>query len=192
VGATTHPLMFVPLVFAATLVAAESRCNGLVAAQLQDQVRAFDTHRPAEADLDTRMSALQDVLDQSSREQDILAHTCPAGDLVPIASQLLAVQGWTYSLQADIVHQEFASSCATSADAVTAGFVAAGWLRAARSTPTGGTANPLSTRVDMMLQKQAGGLKMTLPAAADTSDYWVKTVQDLGRSAAAACPTPQA
>jgi hypothetical protein len=184
--------MFAHVIFAAALVAAESRCNGLVAAQLQDQVRAFDTHRPAEADLDTRMGALQEVLDQASQEQDILAHTCPAGDLTPIAEQLLAVEGWTYSLQSDIVHQEFAASCATSADAVTAGFVAAGWLRVARSTPQGATPNALSTRVAAMLQKQANELKLTLPAGSQTSDFWVKGVQDQGRAAAAACPTPPA
>src|SRR5208283_3449586 len=103
--------MLVPVIFAATLVAAESRCNNIVATQLQDQIRGFDSHPPAEADLATRMSTLQDVLDQANQEQDILSHVCPAADLPPLASELLAVEGWTYALQADTIHREFESSC---------------------------------------------------------------------------------
>lgn len=178
--------------FAATLVAAESRCNNIVATQLQDQVRGFDGHRAADADLATRLSALQDVITQASAEQDILSHVCPAADLPPLASELLAVQGWAYLLQAGVVHREFESSCSGSADAVSAGFLAAAWLRVERSIPEGATAPPLSSRVAAMIQKQASAVALTLPAASETSDYWVKTVQDQGRTAAAACPTPPA
>jgi len=182
--------MLVPFVFAATLVAAESRCNNIVATQLQDQARAFDARPPADADLATRLSALQDVINGASREQDILSHVCPSGDLPPLASELLATQGWSYAQQADIVHREFDASCSGSSNAVSAGFLAAGWLRVQRATPKGTPPAPLTARVATMIQKRAAAIELTLPAAADTSDFWVKSVQDQGRSAAQACPTP--
>lgn len=184
--------MLVPVIFAATLVAAESRCNNIVATQLQDQVRGFDAHPAADADLATRMSALQDVLDQANAEQDILSHVCPAADLPPLASELLAVEGWTYSLQADAIHREFDSSCAGSADAVSAGFLAAGWSRVERATPSEATPAPLTSRVVAMIQKRAAAIKLDLPPSTTATDFWVKTVQDQGRAAAAACPTPPA
>jgi len=185
--------MLIPLVFAATLVASESRCNDVVASQLQDQVRGFDAHRPADADLATRLGALQDVVDRSNEEHDVLAHVCPAGDLPPLASELQAVQGWAYAQQADIVHREFASSCPGSADAVAAGFLAEGWRRIAKaSAPESGKPDSLAAKVAQTIQAQAIGLKLTLPAVPETSDYWVKGVQDQGRAAAASCPTPPA
>jgi hypothetical protein len=184
--------MLVPLVFAATLVAAESRCNTIVSTQLQDQVRGFDSHPPADADLATRMSALQDIIDQANQEQDILAHVCPAADFTPLLAELLDLQAWTYVQQADAIHREFAANCPGSSDAVSAGFLAAAWSRAERATPGTATPSPLTSKVVAMIQKRAAPMKLDLPAAAGATDYWVKTVQDQGRAAAAACPTPQA
>lgn len=166
------------------------RCNNVIATQLGDQLRGFEKHPAKAEDLDARFAALKDILSQADIEQGVLTSVCPASDLVPIVSQLEATRGWAIVQESDIARSEYAQDCPAQGKPVTSGFLAEAWLHAVRATPEGAKPEKLTTDVQSMIQTRAATVDLKLPAPADTSNYWMNGIQDQGRTAAKACPSP--
>jgi hypothetical protein len=186
--------MPVPIIFAGALVASISRCNELVATQLQGQLSSYSS-KPVTAgpDLDQRLGDLAYVIQQVDAEYDIVSNVCPnVNDLAPVESALNADLAWALEQQADVSRRRALEQCPASADAVGAGFLAAGWRRLVLATPDADhKPSPQVTKLTALFQQQAPVYQLTLPAGTEASDYWVKTVQDKGNAAVQACPTPK-
>ena|SRR6185437_3271283 len=186
--------MFIPLIFAAVLsneplliARGTPRCNNVVATQIGDQLRNLEGHPVKEDGWDARLDSLKTIVSQSDTEQAVLQSVCPEGDLPPIASQLGATHAWALALESDIELAAYREECPKQADMVVSGFIAEAWLYAVKATPDGATPAPLSSLVASKVAVRAAAVNLKLPSAADTSHYWMTTVQAAGRSAAQSC-----
>ena len=169
------------------------RCNGVVATRLEDAVRGYE-RRPAKAvasEWDARMGTFRDLLDTMAVEEDVLKAVCPAGDFVPIKSQMDATRAWVFALESDIARAEYAKDCPAQELPVAAGFVAQAWLNLVTASPDATTPTKLVMELTPKIKSRAASVNLPLPLPADTSNYWMTQVQAAGRTAAQACPTPR-
>lgn len=168
-------------------VVAFSRCNAINTGQLEDRVRSFARSVPAPDARDTRFSALQRIVADADQEALILQSACGEHDLRPLVARLQATQAWAFALESDLAHVEYSEQCPAADRPVTAGFIAAGWLRlmvAERGDPS---PPAIVGRVEARLRRRAAATSLTLPSQANTSDYWMRGIQQVGRTAAKAC-----
>jgi hypothetical protein len=186
--------MFASFVLAASLgsppalIAQSRRCNTVVAEQLDAQLNDYEKHPPAPADLDARFTALQDLINAGEGERDILRNVCPEGDFDAAQARIDIAEARAYLQEAQVAQAEYRQSCPAAEVAVTAGFVAAAWYQAVGAMPEkGAPAQPLSDLIKSV-QAKATALNLSLPAPADTSHFWLTTVQQKGSAAAKTCP----
>lgn len=170
-----------------TMVSAQSRCNDLNATQLQDRLRADERAVPAPDQRDARFADLQSIAKSASDEELILQSVCSESDLIPLSSTLLALQAWSLALQSDLAFVEYGEQCPAAKNAVTGGFVAAAWLDLADGRRSNPHPPGLLATVEAKVRTRAAAVGLTLPAVADTSNYWMTRVQEAGRDAAKAC-----
>lgn len=167
------------------------RCNDVIATQLGDQLRGFEKKPVKSAALDDRFAALKTVISQDDTEMGILSSVCPDNDMTPLRSQLEATRAWAIALESDIATAEYQQDCPAEVTPVVSGFLAEAWLHAVKATPDGAAPNELTKLVLAKVSTRAAAVSLKLPAAAETSQYWMSTVQDAGRAAAKACPPPK-
>ncbi len=186
------------MLFAAALAAALSggpsvvalaRCNNMNATHFEDQVRDYDKHPPATAaDRDARFAALEGVISGADNEAVILQGICSPADFAPIAAQLDAVQAWALVLESDLSRQKNAADCPAAEIPVAQGYIANAWVLLSRADIEATGKYPSVQNVLPKVQTQAAGLKLTLPARIDATNYWVTTVRNAGTEAAKNCP----
>lgn len=170
------------------------RCNNVTATRLEDEVRGYERHvaKAEPAAWDERMAKFHDILANMSVEEDVLKSVCPAEDFVPITSQMDATRAWVHALESDIARAEYARDCPAQELPVAAGFVAQAWLDLVTASPNGMTASTkLVQELTPKIKSRAVAVHLTLPAPAETSNYWMTQVQAAGRTAAQACPPPK-
>ncbi len=185
------------MLFAAVLAAALSggpsvvalaRCNNLNATHLEDQVRGYEKHPPAPADVDARFADLQAVNSSADNESIILKGVCSEADFVPISAQLAAVKAWSDVLEADLSRQKNATACPAAEIPVARAYVANGWFLVARADLDATGKFPALQNVLPKVQARAAALNLTLPGRDDTTQYWLGTIQDAATTAAKGCP----
>jgi hypothetical protein len=166
---------------ASPVVVAESRCSTRYADQFQDQLRDYAKNPPDPQALDARFGDLQNVVSEAERERTILRGVCPNDpDYLAVASHIEIAEAMAYLQEGDIAQAEYHASCPDAELAVVAGFVAAGWFHVVAS----GLADPDLVKT---VQARAQTVQLALPKPADTTSYWLKTVQASGQAAAKAC-----
>ncbi len=165
------------------------RCNARVATQIEDEVRMLDRHTSAGDQSRARFDELDRLRSDLVQEMQIIDSTCGSdATAAGIDSQIRATQAWVAALQSDFIGYRYATTCPAAHDAVVSGLLATGWLALAKATPSQEPMPPLVTEVGAKIEARAATVHLTLPATADTSDYWVRGIQERARQQNATCP----
>jgi hypothetical protein len=175
----------------ARAAAAPARCNPIITNQLQAREQGYQAHPSSAKDFDTRFADLQQLIVDANTEQEILTAVCASNvaQLTPMTVQLGITRALTRVVEADMAPQRF-GNCAGE-KSIVAGFLADGWLQLANTVPKDSPVPPAVAKVAPEFQTRAAENDLTLPAFADTTSYWVKSIQDKGKQAVTACAAQQ-
>ncbi|HUY41567.1 MAG TPA: hypothetical protein VMV82_08380 [Candidatus Dormibacteraeota bacterium] len=179
------------------VAAINPRCNHNVAERLENHVRADDRHAPRSSlnDLNQRQQELDAILQEAQLEHDILHNMCTVAERPAVQDQLAGVIAWAYALEADIAPERYELlHCPQTASTAPAGLLALGWYALAstfnspdrlpgEATPTPA---PLVKEVMPKVQARASAAGLTLPALADSTQYW----RDMETAKVAVCVPP--
>jgi hypothetical protein len=173
-----------------TLVAI-TRCDSKNINEDQDTVQAYERH-PARGSTDQlkELGDLQYTIQSLGQERGVLDAVCPETmSRAAFNSQIAAVQGWAYALQADM-SIALGPPCPTAGNAIPNQLLAEAWFALAGNVIENGSAVPSVAAIIPKVQSRAAKIGLTLPAAADTSSYWVSTITDASKAAITACHLP--
>jgi hypothetical protein len=174
-------------------VAAASRCNSLTIDSESARIRDYDRHPPADAPnaLVTRYGAIADVISTLTEEHGILNSVCAAeSQKIPLFAQIAAVSAWATALESDIAGR-LNASCPGAAKAFPTIMLADAWLSLANVVNENGGVVPAEfAEVTPKIQSRAQAVGLTLPAWADTSQYWRDQLDAKEKPIIQACPSP--
>ncbi len=176
-----------------------ARCNYTVAGSLERQIRAADRQAPGTSvnALEARQQELNGILQQAQIEDGILQSVCGNRALIAPQDQLYGVIAWAYLLEADIAPKRLTLlHCPQTAATAPEALIASAWFALASTLedpnlPPGApspTPAPLVKEVIPKAQARARAAGITLPAPADTSEYWRD--EEVGKTAPCASPKP--
>ena len=178
-----------PLVGSADSGHESPRCYARVASELEDRVRAYESHAPAESELDARFLQLHDAIADEMQEDTVLSAACAKDeDLSPLRADLRASEARAYLMQSQITLQKLTKTCPEAANAGAAGLLAAAWRQLALSVPEGVPPPKTVVEASQAVAAFAAVIKLPLPSVTDATNYWMTQTQAAGRDAMAACP----
>jgi hypothetical protein len=176
---------------ASSTTVAITRCDSKNINEYQSQVQDWEKH-PARSNDDQlkRLGDLQDVVAGLGQERGVLDAVCPESmSRATYFSQIAAVQAWAYALQEDIA-VNLGPPCASAGNVIPDQLLASAWFALATSNAEVGQSVPAVAQIIPKIQTRAAKINFTLPAFADTSNYWVSTAIDAAKTAIAACNLP--
>ena len=165
------------------LLAANGRCNGYNAAELERQIRGDDRARIASSlgTLNAREQELDSILQQAQLESDILHSVCSDADLAPYQDELVGIIAWAYALETDIAPQRYTLlRCPQTAARAPQALLASAWYAIATtlrptvpSDPsTAPSPAPLVREVVPKVQARAAAAHFALPVPVEATQYW--------------------
>ncbi len=179
--------MSLPAIALASAAPKSPRCNARVASELEDRVRSLQA-QPKDSDADVRFVQLHDAIAAEAQEENVLEAACNTGsDLQPIQSDLRISQALALMLQFDVMLRKIKTACPQGGSAAS-GLLAASWRELVLSSPESGAASQAADDIRRQIQTRADTLDLALPSPADTSNYWLTTVQKSAREAISRCP----
>jgi hypothetical protein len=170
-----------------------TRCDSKNINDYQDRVQDWDRH-PARGTQDElkRLADLQDVVNGLAQERGVLDAVCPENQSrAPFNSQIAAVQAWAYALEADVAIA-LGPPCPSAGNAIPQQLLANAWFALAGNITENGATVTSVAQVVPKVQSRAAKINFTLPAVAETSNYWVTQTADATKAAIAACNLPSA
>jgi len=174
-------------------IVALNRCNGQVTDESSARVRDYDRHPPAnnQAALLKRYGLLSELIGTLNEEREIIDSVCTRdARQAELFAQVAAVSGAALVLQAGVT-AKLNAACPAAATGVPQMILADAWLGLARVVnEQNGTVPAAFTDVIPKIQSHAQAVNLTLPAWADTSEYWRDQVKAKAKDAVASCQPP--
>jgi hypothetical protein len=170
-----------------------TRCDSKTINEYQNSVQDWEKHPVRSRDRDgqlQRITDLQEVVQGLQQERGILEAVCPATmSMATYFSQIAAVQAWAYAVEVDVA-ETLGPPCPSAGNAIPNQMLASAWFAIAGNILEQGKTVPSIAAVIPKIQTRAAAINFTLPAFADTSNYWVSTVADATKAAIVACNLP--
>lgn len=174
-------------------VSAANRCNSLTIDAASARIRDYDRHPPAgtQTALVARYGAIADVISTLTEEHGILNSVCATeAQKTPLFAQITALSAWGIALESDIAAR-LNASCPPATKAFPTMMLADAWLSLANLVnENGGTVPTDFAEVIPKIQSRAQAVGLTLPAWADTSQYWRDQLDAKEKPIIQACPSP--
>jgi hypothetical protein len=172
---------------------AATRCNSLTIDGASARIRDYDRHPPADTPsaLVARYGAIADVVTTLGEEHGILNGICTSeAQKTPLLAEIAAMSAWAVALESDIAAR-LNASCPPAAKAFPTIMLADAWLSLANVVnAAGGTVPAEFNEVVPKIQSRAQAVGLTLPAWADTSQYWRDQLDAKEKPLIQACPSP--
>jgi hypothetical protein len=168
-----------------------TRCDSKNINELQNTVQDYERH-PARKSGDQikELTDLQDIVQELAQERGVLDAVCPENmSRAKFFTQIAAVEAWAFALQSDMA-VNLGPPCPTAGNVIPDQLLASGWFVLAGSVLENGSAIPSVAAVIPKVQTRAAKIDFTLPAFADTSNYWVDTIKEKAKAALTACNLP--
>jgi hypothetical protein len=177
----------------AAAATAGNRCNSQTVDDAYARVRDYD-HRGtggSTTQLLQRFAAIAGVLATLRDEREILDSVCATDAArAPLFTEIAATTAWALVLEAQLAAR-LNASCPAAAQALPQMMLSDAWLAMAKVVNDSNGAVPaLFGNVIPQVQTGAQGVGLTLPAWADTSQYWRDQVHAKAKAQAETCPSP--
>ena len=176
---------------ASSSMVAITRCDSRTINEYQNTVQDYERHPPRKSgDQLKELADLQDIVQGLAQERGVLDAVCPQTmSRAKYFSQIAAVQAWAFALASDMA-LNVGPACPTAGNVIPDQLLASAWFALAGSVLENGSAVPSVAAVVPKVQTRAAKINFTLPAFADTSNYWVDTVKEKAKAALIACNLP--
>jgi len=177
----------------APVLVALNRCNGQTIDDQSGRVNDYARHGPgnSNAQVVQRFGALADVIAVLNEEREILSTVCAnEAQRDAFFARIAATQASALVLEAEIA-ERLNASCPAAQRGLPQMMLADAWLALANVVNQGGGSVPAAfADVVPKVQTNAASVGLTLPAWADTSQYWRDQVHAKAKAAIATCPSP--